>query len=91
MAGGRSRGPWYVSYKGHGGTAMHVFETKHLALKAAAVILSDPTAEVQVGPMLDTREGVLKGAELRLVTAELSTKVQRANTTTAPIAVTDPE
>jgi len=41
--------------------------------------------------MLDTREGVLKGAELRLVTAELRTKVQRANTTTAAIAVTDPE
>ena len=62
---------------------MHVFETKHLALKAATLILPDRAAEVQVGPMLDTREGVLKRAELRRVMGKLSTEVHGANTTAA--------
>jgi hypothetical protein len=61
------RGAWYVASKADGGTTMQVYRTKRVALKAAAVILHDPAAEVEVGPMLDTREGILRGEELRRV------------------------
>jgi hypothetical protein len=69
------KGPWYVAAKADGGTTMHVYRTKRVALKAAAVILRDPAAEVEVGPMLDTREGVLRGEELRRVVGGLTTEV----------------
>jgi hypothetical protein len=50
---------------------MRVFKSKRLALKAAAVILRDRAADVQVGPMVDTREGVLRGEQLRRVVERL--------------------
>ena len=61
------REPWYVAYKAGGGTTMKVFKTKRIALKAAAELLQEGAAEVQVGSMLDTRQGVLSGEALRLV------------------------
>jgi hypothetical protein len=71
MAVSRLREPWYVAYKSFGGTSMRVFKSKRLALKAAAVILRDRAADVQVGPMVDTREGVLRGEQLRRVVERL--------------------
>jgi len=61
------REPWYVAYKANGGTTMKVYRTKRVALKAAALILRDRAADVEVGPMLDTTEGVLTGEELRRI------------------------
>jgi len=40
------RAAWYVAAKADGGTTMHVYQTKRVALKAAAVTLCDPAAEV---------------------------------------------
>jgi hypothetical protein len=46
---------------------MQVYRTKRVALKAAAEALRDGAAEVEVGPMLDTRPAVLRGDELRQI------------------------
>ena len=61
------KGPWYVAYKADGGTSMQVYGTKRRALKVAAVLLNDGATEVEVGPMLDTHEGILRGDELRRI------------------------
>jgi hypothetical protein len=61
------RGAWYVAFKSDGGTTMQIYRTKRVALKAAAEALRDGAAEVEVGPMLDTRPGVLRGDELRQI------------------------
>jgi hypothetical protein len=63
------RGPWYVAHQTDGGTTMQVCKTRRVALKAAATLLQKGAAEVEVGPMLDTRQGVLRGDELRRVAA----------------------
>jgi hypothetical protein len=65
------RGAWYVAHKADGGTTMQVYRTKRVALKAAAVLLRERTAEVVVGPMLDTRECILSGEELRRVVGQV--------------------
>ena len=56
------REPWYVAHKAGGATEMRMFRT---TLRAAAEILRDRAADVEVGPMVDTREGVLRGEQLR--------------------------
>ena len=61
------RKPWYVAHKADGGTTMQVYRSKRVALKAAAQILREGAPDVEVGPMLDTREAVLRGDELRRV------------------------
>jgi hypothetical protein len=58
---------WYVARKANDGTTMQIYKTKRLALKAVAAILRDPTADVEMGPMVDTREPVLVGDELRRI------------------------
>jgi len=58
---------WYLSYRLHGSTKMHVFKTRELALRAARELIRDrDDKEVEVGPMLAARDGnVFKGEELR--------------------------
>jgi hypothetical protein len=61
------RGTWYVAYKPDGATTMQVYRSKRVALRAAIALLRDGVAEVEVGPMLDTDQGVIRGDELRRV------------------------
>ena len=61
------RRPWYVAYKADGGNTMQVYRSKRAALRAAAVLLQQGAVEVEAGPMLDTREGVLRGDALRRI------------------------
>ena len=58
---------WYLSYRLHGSTRMHIFKTRELALRAACELIGDrDDKEVEVGPMLASRDGnVFKGDELR--------------------------
>jgi hypothetical protein len=59
---------WYVAYHNGGGNRMRVFRTKRLALKLARELLvSDPRQNVEVGPMVEARESVLSGDELRRI------------------------
>jgi hypothetical protein len=59
---------WYVAYADGGGKAMRIFKTKRLALKMAReLLMSEPGQNVQVGPMVEAREGVLTGDELRRI------------------------
>ena len=47
---------------------MRIFKTKRRALKAAWQMLGDDRqTDVEVGPMLEGREGVLRGDELRRI------------------------
>ena len=61
------RGAWYVAYKADAVTTMQVYRSKRVALRAATALLRDGVAEVEVGPMLDTDQGVIRGDELRRV------------------------
>jgi hypothetical protein len=61
------REPWYVAHQAGCATKMRIFRTKRIAIKAAAEILRDQVADVEVGPMVDTRDGVLRGEELRRI------------------------
>ena len=58
---------WYVSYRLNGSTTMRVFKTRDLALRAASAMIDDQgDREIEVGPMLASREGnVFKGDEIR--------------------------
>ena len=58
--GGRLREPVYVAYNTGGATTMKIYKNKRIAIKAAAEILRDRAADVKVGPMVHTREGVLE-------------------------------
>jgi len=63
----------YVAYRQAGVNTMRVFKTKRLALKAARQVLAgDPHQNVEVGPMLDTRESALRGDQLRRVVARMN-------------------
>ena len=59
---------WYVAYVDGGGKTMRIFKTKRVALKRAReLVMSEPGQNVQVGPMVEAREGVLVGDELRRI------------------------
>jgi len=66
---------WYLSYRLHGSTRMHIFKTRELALRAACQLIGGrDDKEVEVGPMLASRDGnVFKGEELRRVCANGTT------------------
>ena len=65
----RRRELWYVACRLDGHTTMRIFKTKRRALKAAWQMLGDdPRRDVEVGPMVEGREGVLRGDELRRTT-----------------------
>jgi hypothetical protein len=62
---------WYVSNRLDGVTRMRVFRSRDLALEAACDMLrSAGDQEIEVGPMLEEREGnVFRGDELRRICA----------------------
>lgn len=61
---------WYVSSRPDGVIRMRVFKTRDLALQAACDMLRAGDQEIEVGPMLEEREGnVFRGDELRRICA----------------------